>query len=141
MSPTDLGEPRYLLLTTYRADGTPVPTPVWCVRDGSRLRVITQGDSGKVRRIRARADVEVGPCDARGRPRGPQAAARAVLLDEAEVEATADAIARRYGLLGRLLMRRSRRRRERGGTGIVAIAVEAAGAESASGGISADGRR
>ena len=132
MSLTDLGEPKYLLLTTHRADGTPVPTPVWCVRDGSRLRVITQADSGKVRRIRANADVQVGPCDARGRPKGPQVPARAVLLEESQVEATADAIARRYGLLGRLLMRRSRRRMARGGPGMAAIEVTIAG-------VSADG--
>lgn len=127
MSLTDLSEPKYLLLTTYRADGTPVPTPVWCVRDGSRLRVITQADSGKVRRIRSNGEVQVGPCDARGRPKGPQVPARAVLLEESQVEATADAIARRYGLLGRLLMRRSRRRMERGGPGMAAIEVTIAG--------------
>lgn len=131
MSPAELGEPKYLLLTTFRADGTPVPTPVWCVREGSRLRVITQADSGKVRRIRARADVQVGPCDARGRPKGPQVPARAVLLEESQVDATADAIARRYGLLGRLLMRRSRKRMARGGAGMAAIAVEVAGSEAA----------
>ena len=132
MSPAELGEPKYLLLTTFRADGTAVPTPVWCVRDGGVLRVITQADSWKVRRIRANGDVLAGPCDARGRPKGPQVPARAVLLEESQVEATADAIARRYGLLGRLLMRRSRRRMARGGPGMAAIEVAIAG-------VSADG--
>ncbi len=133
MSLPELGEPKYLLLTTFRTDGTPVPTPVWCVRDDSGLRVITQADSGKVRRIRANRDVLVGPCDARGRPKGPQVPARAVLLDDPAIGATAGAIARRYGLLGRLLMRRSRRRMERGGAGMAAIAIS-------DGGLSADAR-
>ena len=34
----DLASGKYLSLTTFRRDGTPVPTPVWLVRDGDALR-------------------------------------------------------------------------------------------------------
>jgi PPOX class probable F420-dependent enzyme len=115
MSPSEIGEPKYLLLTTFRRDGTGVPTPVWCVRVSGELRVITQADSGKVRRIRTTDHVLVGPCDARGRPRGPQVSAKARLLEGAEIEETARAIGRRYGLLGRILLWRQRRRAARSG--------------------------
>jgi len=42
-----LGEEQYLLVTTFRRDGTPVPTPVWAVREGDALMVWTVGDSGR----------------------------------------------------------------------------------------------
>ena len=55
----------YLLITSFRKNGTGVPTPVWVVRDGDTLGVWSAADSWKVKRIRARADVLVGPCDLR----------------------------------------------------------------------------
>ncbi len=67
-----LGSGKYLLVTTYRKNGTPVATPVWVVRDGDALGVWTVADSWKVKRVRNRADVLVGPCDVRGRPTGEQ---------------------------------------------------------------------
>jgi PPOX class probable F420-dependent enzyme len=36
---------KYLSLTTYRRDGTPVSTPLWFVEDDGRLVVITAADS------------------------------------------------------------------------------------------------
>ena len=57
---------QYVSLVTYRKDGTAVPTPVWVSRDGDKLLVWTQADSGKVKRIRNRGHVMVAPCDARG---------------------------------------------------------------------------
>jgi uncharacterized protein len=78
-----LGAGKYLLITTYRKNGTAVPTPVWVVRDGDALGVWTVADSWKVKRIRNRADVVVGPCDVRGNPTGESVPARAEILDAA----------------------------------------------------------
>ena len=47
-----MGDGKYVLLTTYRRDGTPVATPTWVVRDGDALAVWTATDSGKVKRVR-----------------------------------------------------------------------------------------
>lgn len=110
-----LGAAKYLSLTTFRRDGTPVATPVWLVRDGDALRVITQGESGKVKRLRHTSAVLVAPCDARGRLRGDQVAGRGMLQSPEETVETERLVAQRYGLLGRVLMRRNRRRAERGG--------------------------
>ena len=101
-----LGEPKYLLLTTFRRDGTPVGTPVWCVRDGSTLRGHTQGSSGKARRIRNNQKVTVAPCDMRGRPKGPAVVAVAQIDDAERSAQTARLVARRYGLIGRLMLRK-----------------------------------
>ncbi len=101
-----LGAAKYISLTTFRRDGTPVPTPVWLVRDGEALVVTTQGSSGKVKRIRANPDVLIAPCDARGRLKGEQVAGVAALQDPAETERITGLVRRRYGLLGWLLTRR-----------------------------------
>lgn len=110
-----LGGSKYLSLTTYRKDGSAVATPVWLVRDGDRLRVITDGSSGKAKRIRNNPDVLVAPCDARGRLRGEQVPARAELQSEQETAQTKEMIQRRYGLLGRIFMSRTERASRKAG--------------------------
>jgi PPOX class probable F420-dependent enzyme len=62
-----LGQSKYIRLTTFRRDGTPVPTPVWQVRDGDRLLVITDGTTGKVKRLRHTPRVLIAVSDQRGR--------------------------------------------------------------------------
>ncbi|MGN5381608.1 PPOX class F420-dependent enzyme [Streptomyces sp. MUSC 14] len=111
-----LGSGTYLLVTSYRKDGTPVATPVWVVRDGDTLGVWTAADSFKVKRIRRRADVLVGPCDVRGNPTGDIFPATAVLADGATTARYRDLIARKYGILGRLTLLGSRLRRGLDGT-------------------------
>ncbi|WP_369251552.1 PPOX class F420-dependent oxidoreductase [Streptomyces sp. R41] len=114
-----LGSGKYLLITTYRKNGTGVATPVWVVRDGAALGAWTAADTGKVKRIRNRADVLVGPCDMRGRPTGDQIPATAEIVDEAATARYRQLIARKYGLMGRLTLFGSRLRRgERGTVGI-----------------------
>ncbi len=62
----DLGDEDYVELTTFRRSGVPVPTPVWVVRDCDALLVTTPSGSGKVKRLRNNADVELRPCTRRG---------------------------------------------------------------------------
>ena len=100
---------RYIALTTFRKDGTPVSTPVWFVREGDALVVTTQGGSGKVKRIRANPSITVGPCDMRGRSTGPAVPARAALTDDAETARITAAVSKRYGLLGRFLTSRGKK--------------------------------
>ncbi|MEV5933429.1 PPOX class F420-dependent oxidoreductase [Streptomyces sp. NPDC052079] len=111
-----LGAGKYLLLTSYRKNGTPVATPVWVVRDGDALGVWTAADSWKVKRIRAHGDVLVGPCDMRGNPTGEQAPATAEICDPATTARYRELLARKYGLLGRLTLLGSRLRRGTKGT-------------------------
>jgi PPOX class probable F420-dependent enzyme len=111
-----LGTGKYLLLTSHRRNGTPVATPVWVVRDGDTLGVWTAADSWKVKRIRNRADVLVGPCDLRGNPTGDQTPATAEICDAATTARYRQLIARKYGVLGRLTLLGSRLRRGVDGT-------------------------
>jgi PPOX class probable F420-dependent enzyme len=111
-----LGSGKYLLVTSYRRNGTPVATPVWVVQDGDALGVWTAADSWKVKRIRARGDVLVGPCDVRGKPTGDQVPATAEICDPATSARYRALIARKYGLVGRLTLLGSRLRRGVNGT-------------------------
>ena len=57
-----LAEHRFISLTTFRRNGTPVSTPVWVGRDGTALVVLTPAGSGKVTRLRHDPRVEMRPC-------------------------------------------------------------------------------
>lgn len=116
-----LGAGQYLLITSYRKNGSPVATPVWVVRDGEALGVWTPVDSWKVKRIRARADVLVGPCDLRGNPTGNQVPGTAEICDAETTTRYRKLIARKYGLVGRITVLGSRLRR--GVEGAVGIRV------------------
>ena len=119
-----LAEAQYLLLTTFRKDGTPVPTPVWAAGlDDGRLGVWTVTDSGKVKRIRRSGTVELAECDRRGKPLGPAVPGTAELLDAEGTRGVRRAVARKYGLVGRIAVGASRLfRGARGSTGL-AVAV------------------
>jgi PPOX class probable F420-dependent enzyme len=98
----DLGAGTYLSVTSFRADGTPVATPVWLVRRDDELLVLTQSASAKVKRIVANPSVLVAPCDSRGTLLGEQVAAIARLQDPVQTLVTADLLEHRYGLMGRM---------------------------------------
>lgn len=118
---------KYLRLTTYRRDGTPVPTPVWFVVDGDVILVWTDAASGKVKRLRHTAAVEVALCDAHGRPNGNARPATATLLtDPGDHRRAHDLLNRKYGLTKRAIelgygAARIVRRRPRGEDAIVEL--------------------
>lgn len=98
----ELGSGKYVSLTTFRRDGTPVATPVWVVKRGDQLLVLTQAQSGKAKRLANDTRVLVAPCDARGTLKGEQRQGTARLQDETETHLTASLIQHRYGLMGRV---------------------------------------
>jgi uncharacterized protein len=104
-----LGTASYVLLTTFRRDGTPVPTPVWVARDRDSLVVWTDRAAGKVKRIRRDGAVTLVPCTFRGKPRGEPVPARAEILDAADTEQVRRLIKRKYRLTGPLTVGFSRR--------------------------------
>jgi PPOX class probable F420-dependent enzyme len=65
-----LADEKYMLLTTFRRDGTPVSSPVWVVGlDAGKVAFYTSSASGKAKRLAHTARVTVQPSDARGRPK------------------------------------------------------------------------
>lgn len=96
---------KYVLLTTYRKDGTPVPTPVWAAADGDELVLWSDRKAGKVKRIRRDGTVQVQGCDLRGKQtHGPVFPGQARLLGGEDSERARRLIARRYGITGQVTM-------------------------------------
>lgn len=94
----EIARSRYVSLTTYRKDGTPVPTPVWHVPHGAELWIVTEANSGKVKRIRKNPQVRVQPCSVRGKvaPDAPSVTGTARLLDADGTARARQLLARRY---------------------------------------------
>ena len=87
----------YLRLTTFRKSGEAVPTPVWFAQVGDHLYVTTDSESGKVKRIRNNAQVEVAPCDMQGKVLGDSAEAMARVMAGEEEAVAQEALKRKYG--------------------------------------------
>jgi uncharacterized protein len=102
MDTQTLAKSKYLSLTTFRRDGTPVATPVWVAQHGNDLVVVTQRSSGKAKRLRNDNRVLLAPCDMRGRVDGDPVEGTALLQDDAETATSIDLIRRRHGLIARL---------------------------------------
>lgn len=94
--PSSLQGQKYISLTTFRKNGTPVSTPVWFGEDGGKLYVMTRSDMGKTKRIRNNTHVKVAPCTIRGHVTGPVWEATARILPPAEHAYARQAINRKY---------------------------------------------
>ncbi|MFK0216171.1 PPOX class F420-dependent oxidoreductase [Streptomyces sp. NPDC090298] len=66
MMPEEVRRSRYISLTTFRKNGTGVPTPVWHAVEGDQLFVLSRDDAWKIKRLRNDPRVEVAVCDLRG---------------------------------------------------------------------------
>ncbi|MFZ2526532.1 MAG: PPOX class F420-dependent oxidoreductase [Rhodococcus sp. (in: high G+C Gram-positive bacteria)] len=120
----DLAAANYVLLSTFRKNGTTVPTAVWAAADGDRLLVWTATNSHKITRLRRDPRITLAVCDARGKPRSAAVDGTAVVLDDAGTDHTRTVIARKYGILGWLLVKSSLLRRGRAGTIGLACSVD-----------------
>ena len=98
----DLGDERFISLTTYRRTGAAVSTPVWVAREGDALVVTTPADSGKVKRLRHTPRVEMRPCGRTGKVRdgAPVVAGQVEIVDEDQPQLFRS----KYGLEYRLFM-------------------------------------
>jgi PPOX class probable F420-dependent enzyme len=114
----------YLLVTTFRKDGTPVPTPVWVGQDGGEVLVWTPAASGKIKRIRNNPTVELTECDVRGKPRGETVKGTARILDKAGTERGRRVLLKKYGISGRVVIGASTLFRGRDHTICVAISLD-----------------
>jgi uncharacterized protein len=86
----------YCLLVTFRRSGEPVPTPVlFGLRDG-KLYLRTDAATAKIARIRNDPRVLVGPCNSRGKPRGPLAQGTAHVLSPEENDAAYAVLKQNY---------------------------------------------
>ena len=97
-----LADEKYILLTTFRRDGTPVATPVWSVAlEGDRLGFWTSSGSGKAKRLAHTQRVTVQPCDARGRVKQGTSPVDAIaeLVTGTELDAIREKVEAKYGFM------------------------------------------
>ena len=100
-----LADEKYLLLTTFRRNGTPVPSPVWAAAlDDGRFGFWTSSGSGKAKRLAHTDRVTVQPCDARGRVKAGTSPtdATARLVTGSELDAIRVKIVAKYGFMTKI---------------------------------------
>ena len=91
---------QYLNLETFRKSGVGVKTPVWFVQDAESLFVRTVADSGKVKRVRNNASVNIAPCKVDGAVVGEWVPASAREIKEQETSRKVDRLlGKKYGLM------------------------------------------
>ena len=95
----NLQNQQFMNLTTYRKSGVPVVTTVLFAVANEKMYVWTTKDSGKVKRIRNNATMEIEPSTRLGRPRGPIAAATARILSVTEQIQAQTVTARQFSWL------------------------------------------
>jgi PPOX class probable F420-dependent enzyme len=105
---------KYIQLTTFRRDGTPVATPVHIAAepdDGDVAYFRTWDTTGKAKRLRHTPAVLVAPSTFRGQALGPAIRAEAHLLDREASQHAARLLASKHPILhGRLIPWYHRRR-------------------------------
>jgi PPOX class probable F420-dependent enzyme len=77
---------KFILLTSYKKDGSPVETQMWFVLDAGRLFVRTSSHHYKVKRIRRNPLVKVAPCDFTGTATIEPFAARAEQMPQSDAD-------------------------------------------------------
>jgi uncharacterized protein len=109
-----MSKAKYIQLTTFRRDGTPVATPVHIAAEPGEPDVAyfrTWDTTGKAKRLRHTSAVLVAPSTLRGRALGPAIRAEAHLLDGAASQHAARLLASKHPILhGRLIPWYHRRR-------------------------------
>ena len=96
-----LAAERYISLTTFKRDGTPMATPVWVTSDdGRRLLVWTGAGTWKVRWLRRDPEVLLAPSNFRGRERGERLRGRAQVVADPGI---GELLRRKYGWQKRAL--------------------------------------
>ena len=97
-----LADEKYLALTTFKRDGTPVTTPVWAAAlDDGKIGFWTSSASGKAKRLAHTSKVTVQPCDARGRVKAGTSPtdATAVVVTGPELEGIRVKVKAKYGFM------------------------------------------
>lgn len=124
MKLSELGDPKYIALETFRKNGEAVKTPVWTVAQDGKLLVWTQGDSWKIRRARNNPRVRVAKCDMMGNTEGPwvEGVAASISDDPQTKQAMRRRLRRKYPFMYPILTFVATLRRENRGQVVVEIA-------------------
>jgi uncharacterized protein len=102
------------VLSTFKADGSPVATPVWSVMVGGTAYFTTPSNTWKVRRLARNPQVTVAPGTKKGEPTGPARTAIAARVEDPnECRAVERALLDRHPVAHRVITIVTRLRRAR----------------------------
>jgi hypothetical protein len=93
---------KYILLTTFRRDGTPVATPVWIVPlDSGKFGFTTSSGSGKAKRLAHTSRVIIQASDVRGRTKPGSSAidATALIVTGSDYAGIKSKVKSKYGFM------------------------------------------
>ena len=99
---TYLVSEKYISLKTFRKSGVAVATPVWFAfdpDDDRKLYLVTDENTGKVKRLRNNPRVQLTPCDRAGKVHGTEIEATIAFVPEAQRSRANAILAKRFGLL------------------------------------------
>jgi PPOX class probable F420-dependent enzyme len=94
-----LADARTVVLTTFRRDGTGVPTAMSMAVDGDRAYMRTWFTSGKAKRLRRDPRATVAPSTTRGTPTGPAVDVRARFIDGPDADRASRLIEAKHPVL------------------------------------------
>jgi PPOX class probable F420-dependent enzyme len=94
-----LKEQRTVVVTTFRRDGTGVPTPVSIVVDDTHAYIRTWSTSGKAKRLRRNCQLDLAPSTFRGKVTGVAVKCDARLLEGEDAALAATRLAKKYPIL------------------------------------------
>ncbi|MEM8532754.1 MAG: PPOX class F420-dependent oxidoreductase [Chloroflexota bacterium] len=87
----------FIVLTTFRASGEPVPTTVWFAVADGKIYITTMVHLKKVGRIRANPHAQVVPSDRVGNTHGTALEAQARIMEMNEFPRAQSALQEKYG--------------------------------------------
>lgn len=94
---------KYMRLTSFREDGTGVPTPVWFVHAEEKIYFFTTSKTWKVKRIQNNPKVEICPCSYKGKVEGKCFEATARILEGSEALKGKSYLQKKYGFMYTLI--------------------------------------
>ena len=98
MSVTPFDRVPYISVRSFKRDGAPVDTPVWCAPLDGKLVLFTLRESYKVKRIARNPRVQVAKCDVRGELLGSWHEGTCAAVSDPEHETRAyTALTAKYG--------------------------------------------
>ncbi len=99
----DWNKHNYLSLATKKRDGSFVETPVWFAKEGNTIYCFSEGNKGKVKRLRNFSEVRINPCTVTGKLLGDWDDVQGFLVTGADAQESYQALLNKYGLQMRLL--------------------------------------
>jgi len=98
MFDTQFDSAEYISFSTQKRDGSTVETPVWFARVNDKIYVYSEGNAGKVKRLRNFPQSRIATCGVRGALKSQwQPTEGRIISDEAEKKVAYNALKGKYG--------------------------------------------